>query len=153
MKKSKLIYFAILLIEVLLTLVLFKHTNFISLYSSAPIACIIISLFCSFLGTESKPNRVSDTETAYGSNLTLEEQYELSVCQATAHIISILIHLPILFFVPSAFKLISIAVIIFAFIGSGVYFRIKHGKDVKSRIDKENCELEEQKKKEELGKF
>ena len=153
MKKLKMFYLTILLIEILLAIVLFKFTNFISLYSLAPIACIIISLFQAFLGTESKQDRVSDPETAYGSNLTLEEQYELSVCQSTSHTISILIHLPIFFFVPSAFKLVSIAVIILTFIVSGFYFRIKHGKDIKLRIDKENSEFEEQKKKEELGKF
>ena len=32
-------------------------------------------------------------------------------------------------------------------------FRIKHGKSVKHRVDKENEELEAQKRKEEMGKF
>ncbi len=153
MKKLKIFYFTTLLIQVLLALVFFKFTNFISLYSLAPIACIVISLLQAFLATESKPDRVSDSETAYGSNLTLQEQYDLSACQSTSHLVSILIHLPILFFVPLAFKLVSIAVIILTFIVSGFYFRIKHGKHIESRIDKENFELEEQKKKEELGKF
>ena len=39
------------------------------------------------------------------------------------------------------------------FAGGMIYYRLRHGKEYRARFDRETKELEEQRKKEELGKW
>lgn len=153
-KKFKICYLIILIVEILLAFIFHEFNSFSSVFSFVPGFCVFLSVFLAIYYYREKPSDRGDREvTSFSSSLTHNEQHDLSMCLSAANAVAILFHLPIVFFVPSLFKLISVLLVFLTFVGGAVYFRIKHGKSVKSRLAKEDADLEEQKKKEELGRF
>ena len=59
--------------------------------------------------------------------------------------------LPFVFLLPSYLKLLCLIPFVLAYVVGGVVFKIKYGKQIQDRLNKEYRELEEQKQREEMG--
>lgn len=92
------------------------------------------------------------SQTAYGSELTEREQRLLSLYTSNAFAVFAPWQGIFVFFF-DACKLASVAVFCLCFAVGPCLFRVRHGKELRVRLDRERSEMEEQRKKEEQGKW
>ena len=118
--------------------------------SLLPLFFALLSLVLSFSFRKATPR---EEQTAYGSDLTPEEQGLLG--KYTSFCFGFLAPWQgiFLFFFPTAVKMLSVLLFLASFfVGPGL-FRMLHGKELQSRFLRERLELEEQRRKEESGKW
>ena len=146
-----LIYYGItVILNIVCAIVFHEHLN-ITAGSIVPLALIALSIFQAvyFHNYRSK----KDFNTYNDSELTEEEWAQLSVYMSKSYLIGIPWFLPFVLFFSTGIKMLSLLVFFAAFTGGAIYYRIRHSKDLQSRFAKEADELEEQKKRESLGKW
>ena len=112
------------------------------------LALLSLVLLFSFRKETSK-----EKQTAYGSDLTAEEQNLLGKYTSFGFAFLTPWHGIFLFFFSTAVKFFSVLLLLASFIVGPCLFRIRHGKELQSRFDLEKRELEEQRKREEQGKW
>ena len=119
--------------------------------SVIPLFMIGLSIFQ--VGYFSKHPHKKDFNTNNNSDLTEGEWERMTSYMISSYLIFIPLMLPFVWFFSAGVKLLSILVFLFAFTGGMIWYRLRHGKDYQARFAKENKELEEQQKREELGKW
>ena len=153
MKKLSIYYSVHVFINIVL---LFVFSSDIKLHfiSLMPIVLIALMLFqVTLFKMDSKNDKIGDTAYSIGNTVRLTEQEQ--TCQYAYLRHSFLLcapfELPLIFFLPSYWKLIGIIPYILAYIIGGVVFKVRNGKLIQERINREKKELQEQMRKEELG--
>ena len=145
------IYYIVTLGLNLVGVIVFHETLNFAFNSVIPLFMIGISIFQ--IGYFSRHPHKKDFNTNNNSDLTEKEWENMTSYMIASYLIFIPFMLPFVWFFSSWGKLLSILVFLLAFTGGMVYYRLRHGKEYRSRFDKEDKELEEQKKREELGKW
>lgn len=118
--------------------------------SLLPLFFVLLSLALAVSFRKATPR---EEQTAYGSDLTPEEQGLLG--KYTSFGLGLLAPWQgiFLFFFPTAVKMLSVLLFFASVIVGPCLFRVRHGKELKSRLLRERSELEEQRRKEESGKW
>lgn len=128
-----------------------RHLN-VTAASAGAVILIVVSLVSAICSREASEKSNTAMYNTYGLND--EERSKLSACFVPAYMICIPLYLPfVLFFGTFAKVVFPIAVFFAGYIGGGIYYRLKYGKDIHARYKKEADELESQKKKEEMGNW
>ena len=147
MKKLSIYYGFHLAVNIIL-LITFRNYINLHLWSLLPVFFAAL-MFIQILLFKDKT--ADDTMYSAEIGLTKQEKERQYVYLRHAFLFCIPFEIPLIFFLPSYFKLVGILPYIFAYLMGGIAFRIKFGKEIQERIDKEKKELENQKQQEELG--
>ena len=153
MKNLSIYYLFHIIIDVILLVVFFESIN-IDFLSIVPIFLIVL-MFIQAPMFKTDTHRSSTGDTAYSTGNTvrltndeLDKQYKYTRFSFYGLLPFLL---PFVFFFSSYVKLFSIIPYIFAYIVGNLIFKIKYGKIIKARLEKENSELRKQIQNEELG--
>ena len=145
------IYYCItILANIVATIVFHKSIN-ISVLSAMPLFLIALMIFQAHIFKNEKVE--NGFRTAYGSNLTADEENKILDSGSTFLFATIPWIIPFIFFFPSFVKILSVLVYIIGLIGGLILYRIKNKGKIVDRIDVEEKERQEQQMKEELGKW
>ena len=137
-------------LAVLLLIAVFYRHWCVTVGSLLPLFFVLLSLALAVSFRKATPR---EEQTAYGSDLTPEEQGLLGRYSSFGLGLLTPWHGIFLFFFPTAVKMLSVLLFLASFfVGPGL-FRVRHGKELKSRFLRERLELEEQRRKEESGKW
>ena len=94
------------------------------------------------------------TTNYYQPDFTETEWERVAVCMRDAYLFSVPLYVPFVFFFSVWVKLLSALFIsIVSHSCGGILFRLRYGRELRARYDKERKELDEQKKREELGRW
>ena len=144
--------FIALIANVLAIVFLHDHLN-LSELSIVPALTLALSIFDAVYFHNHR--ELDEQNTAYSQNSLNEEEWaKMMPFIRDAFIAVIPLHVPLVCFFPSWVKISgSLVLVAVGFFGGAVAFRIKHQKEVLNRVSKEKQELEEQKRREELGRW
>ena len=146
-----LIYYIITLgLNLIGVIVFHEHLNLV-FNSVIPLFMIGLSIFQ--VGYFSRHPHKKDFNTNNDSDLTEGEWERMTSYMIASYLIFIPLMIPFVWFFSAGVKLISILVFLLAFTGGMLWYRLRHRKEYGARFAKENKELEEQRKREELGKW
>ena len=137
-------------LAVLLLIAVFYRYWCVTVGSLLPSFLALLSLALVFSFRRTAPR---EEQTAYGNDLTSEEKGLLGKYTSFGFAFLTPWHGIFLFFFPTAVKFFSVLLLLASFIVGPCLFRIRHGKELQSRFDLEKRELEEQRKREEQGKW
>ncbi len=143
------VYYIVAVSANIVSVLVFRNYINISVMSTIPLILIVLSVFQAVYFN--KHNELNTT--AYGSGFTKNEEAELSKYTSKSLLSVIPVMIPFILFFDSLLKIISVLLYIFGFIAGPVIYKIKHRDDLNSRINREKKELEEQKKREEMGNW
>lgn len=145
------LYYITVLVLHFTGLIFFGNSIHMSYLSLVPLCLLGNSVFQAYYYAQHK---ASDFKTTYSaqSNITDREWAQITRYTVYSHLIAIPLYLPFIFFF-SWGKLLSLGLFVASFLGGSVWFRIRHGKDLQGRYDRERNELYEQRKKEEMGQW
>lgn len=145
------IYYVLAVSANIVSLFVFKNHINVSAVSMIPLILIILAVFQSV--HFNKQSETNDFSTAYGSGFNDNEQAQISKYTSKALLIIIPFMIPFVLFFVSPLKAVSIFIYILGLIIGPVVYRIENRDKLRHRINSENKELEEQKKREELGEW
>ena len=119
--------------------------------SIVPVAMILLTILqvCLFKDGE----QTEGFSTAYGSDINAAEHNTWTYYIRFSLMLSLPWQLAFVIFFPNAVKFLSCLCYVAFFVAGGMFFRVKHGKQIKHRHQSQRDELEEQRKKEEMGKW
>ena len=144
-------YYIILLAINIVAIVVFRNNVNITAISILPVVLLVLSIFQAIYLHNNR--RKKDFNTNNNSPLTEKEWECMTVYMRNAFIICIPLYLPFIFFFDWWTKIISLLIYFIGFTGGTIYYRIKHGNELKARFSKEDEEIKKQKENEELGKW
>ena len=145
------IYYCItILANIVATIVFHKSIN-ISVLSAMPLFLIALMIFQAHIFKNEKVE--NDFRTAYGSNLTADEENKILDSGSSFLFATIPWMIPFILFFPSIVKALSILVYIIGLVGGLILYRIKNKENIINRMKAEDIEHQEQEKKEQLGKW
>ena len=130
--------------------IFFEYIN-ISALSIVPLFLIALMIFQALLFKNEKVE--NGFRTAYGSNLTADEENKLLSSGSSFLFATIPWMIPFVLFFPAIVKVLSILVYIIGLVGGLILYRIKNKGKIVNRINTGEKERQEQKKKEQLGKW
>ena len=130
--------------------IFFEYIN-ISALSIVPLFLIALMIFQAILFKNEKVE--NGFRTAYGSNLTADEENKLLSSGSSFLFATIPWMIPFVLFFPAIVKVLSILVYIIGLVGGLILYRIKNKGKIVNRIDAEEKERQEQEKREQLGKW
>ena len=130
--------------------IFYKYIN-ISALSIVPLFLIALMIFQEILFKYEKVE--NGFRTAYGSNLTADEENKMLDSGSTFLFATIPWMIPFILFFPAIVKVLSVLVYIIGLVGGLILYRIKNKGKIVNRIDAEEKERQEQEKKEQLGKW
>ena len=143
-------YYVTVLTNIAAIFIFFKNIN-ITVLSIIPIMLISLMMFqAKFFKSERIENGFG---TAYGSNLTADEENKMLDSGSSFLLATIPWMIPFILFFPSIVKVLSILVYIIGLVGGLILYRIKNKGRIVNRMDVEEKERQEQEKKEQLGKW
>ena len=145
------LYYVMMLVLNVLSLILFRKSIHVAYLSLMPLCLLGNSVFQAYYYANRQAQEPNTTYSAK-SNLTDLEWEQVSRYTIRSHLISSPLYLPFVFFF-SWGKLLSFVLFVVSFLGGGIMFRLRYGKEWKGRCDREKNELCEQKKKEEMGRW
>ena len=132
---------------VLLAVAVFRKYWVLTAWSAVPLFLALLSVFLVY---HFRREGEHFEQTAYGSALTEQEQ-----CVLFRYLSSVIAVLTpwqgVFVFFFEAGKLMSAAVFLLGFLLAPMLFRVRFGKQIRARREREQSELEEQRKKEERG--
>ena len=153
MKKLSIYYGCHIAVNIALLIV---FSAYIELHILSVLPVFLIALM--FLQTtlfkaNSNNDAVGDTAYSVGNAARLTEEEQKCQYSYFRHsfLFCIPFEIPLIFFLPSYWKLLGIIPYIFAYIIGAIVFKLKNGKAIRDRVIKERKELEEQTAREELG--
>ena len=151
MKNLSIYYGCHIVINVVFGVAFSSHIQF-HILSIVPIILIALMLFQTTL-FKADTKAVGDTAYSVGNTVRLTDEEQTLQYSYLKHsfLLCIPFELPLIFFLPSYWKLLGLVPYIFAYIIGGVVFKVKMGKQIKIRVEAEKRNLEEQRKREELG--
>ena len=145
------IYYCItILVNIASIPIFYKYIN-ISALSIVPLFLIALMIFQAILFKNEKVE--NGFRTAYGSNLTADEENKMLDSGSTFLFATIPWMIPFILFFPAIVKVLSVLVYIIGLVGGLILYRIKNKGKIVNRIDAEEKERQEQEKKEQLGKW
>lgn len=153
MKKLSIYYLIHIIINILMLIFFSEFVN-IHLLSVLPIFLMCLMIFQTTLfKRDNQRTTTGDTSYSVGNTvrLTDEELNYQNLFLRHSFLVCLPFEIPMIFFLSSYLKLLCVLPYICAYIIGGVVFKVKFGKEIQSRIEDEKKELEEQKKREELG--
>ena len=153
MKKLSIYYGCHIVVNIAL-LIIFSAYLELHLLSLLPVFLIALMFFQTTLfKANSNNDAVGDTAYSVGNTVRLTEEEQKCQYSYLKHsfLLCIPFEIPLIFFLPSYWKLIGIIPYILAYIVSSIVFKLKHGNAIQERINREKKELEEQTAREELG--
>lgn len=130
--------------------IFFEYVN-ISALSIVPLFLIALMIFQAILFKNEKVE--NGLRTAYGSNLTADEENKLLSSGSSFLFAAIPWMIPFVLFFPAIVKVLSILVYIIGLVGGLILYRIKNKGKIVNRINAEEKERQEQEKREQLGKW
>jgi hypothetical protein len=136
------------------TIAFWKNINITTL-SIAPIATIIVGIIMALV-LKSAASDSTMNDTAYNTSsisLADNETMERNKYMSYSVLMGIPLQIPFVLFFSGGVKLLTIIVFVLSLIVGGVVFKMRRGKSITTRASQISSELEEQKKKEEMGKF
>ena len=146
------VYYAVSIVFHIVALYLLRaHIN-LTATSAIPLFLLGLSAFQAvyFCKNRSKQDFNANSTT----DLSDREWETLSVYTSRSYRICIPFFLPPIFFFSTLFKtLLSTFLFLIAFTGGAIFFRLHHGSSFQARMKQEMDELEEQMKRESLGKY
>ncbi|MBQ8432434.1 MAG: hypothetical protein IJX28_06080 [Clostridia bacterium] len=145
------VYYAVTLGLNVACMIAFHENLHLEFHSVIPIFLIGLSIFLSVY-YRTNPSR-KDFSTNNHTDLTEEEWGVMAAYSGASGVIVVPLLLPFVCFFSTWAKLLSILVFFGGFVGGAVFYRLRHRKEYEARFAKEANELEEQKKREELGKW
>ena len=145
-----LIYYCLTIVANVIALVAFHKSINITGLSILPLFLIALMIFQALLF---KNEKVEDGfKTAYGSNLSTNEENQMLRSGSKFMIATIPWMIPFVIFFSSSVKTFSILVYVIGLIGGLVLYKIKNKGKIISRMNNEEKERREQEKKEQFGK-
>ncbi len=145
------IYYCITIIaNIVAAIVFYKNIN-VTVLSVMPLFLIALMIFQALLFKNEKVE--NGFRTAYGSNLTADEENKMLDSGSSFLLVTIPWMIPFILFFPSIVKVISILVYIVGLVGGLILYRIKNKGKIVNRMDAEEKERQEQEKKEQLGRW
>ena len=146
-----LIYYCItILANIIATIAFYKSINITGL-SILPLFFMALMIFQALIFKNEKVE--NGFRTAYGSNLTAEEENGMLNYGSNFLFATIPWMIPFVIFFPSAVKALSILVYVIGSVGGWVLYRWKNNGKIMRRMNAEEKERQEQEKKEQLGKW
>lgn len=157
MKKLGIYYAVHAVINAMLLIVL--HNRIILHHLSiAPLVLMAMMGFNILLFKEGAEEETNYGNTAYtpgntgtAAQLTFEERKEANGYFRSAFLLMLPFEIPFVFFLPSYFKLFSLVPCLLAYILGGVITKRKMRGRIQKRLEEERRDLQEQKRREELG--
>ena len=128
----------------------YEYIN-ISALSIGPLFLIALMIFQAILFKNEKVE--NGYRTAYGSNLTADEENKLLSSGSSFLFATIPWMIPFVLFFPTIVKVLSILVYIIGLVGGLILYRIKNKGKIVNRIDAEEKERQEQEKREQFRKW
>lgn len=145
------IYYCITIIaNIVAAIVFYKNIN-VTVLSVMPLFLIALMIFQALLFKNEKVE--NGFRTAYGSNLTADEENKMLDSGSSFLLATIPWMIPFILFFPSIVKVLSILVYIIGMVGGLILYRIKNKGRIVNRMDAEEKERQEQEKKEQLGRW
>ena len=145
------IYYCITIIaNIVAAIVFYKNIN-VTVLSVMPLFLIALMIFQALLFKNEKVE--NGFRTAYGSNLTADEENKMLDSGSSFLLATISWMIPFILFFPSIVKVLSILVYFVGLVGGLILYRIKNKGRIIYRMDAEEKERQEQEKKEQLGKW
>ena len=145
------IYYCITILANIATIPIFyKYIN-ISALSIVPLFLIVLMIFQAILFKNEKVE--NGFRTAYGSNLTADEENKMLDSGSTFLFATIPWMIPFILFFPAIVKVLSVLVYIVGLVGGLILYKIKNKDKIINRMDTEEKEREEQEKEEQLGRW
>ena len=146
-----LIYYCVTIIANIVAIFVFYKSINIDGLSLIPLCLIALMVFQAIFF---KNEKVEDnSRTAYGSNLTTDEENKMLFSGSTFLLAMIPWMIPFIFFFPSFVKVLSILIYIIGLVGGLVLYRFKNKERINKRMKVEETQRQEQEKKEQLGKW
>ena len=130
--------------------IFYEHIN-ISALSIVPLFLIALMIFQAILFKNEKVE--NGFRTAYGSNLTADEENKMLDSGSTFLFATIPWMIPFILFFLSPVKLLSVLIYVLGLAGGPILYKIKNRGKITNRISAEEQERREQEKKEQLGKW
>jgi len=147
-----LIYNCITIAANIIAAIVFYQSINITWLSALPLFLIALMIFQALIFKNEKAEHGSLT-TAYGSNLTPNEENEMLSRGSDFLFATIPWMIPFVIFFPSPVKMLSILVYVIGLVGGSVLYKLKNRSAIIARMNAEKEERREQEKKEELGKW
>jgi len=134
-------------------LIIFSSYIELNILSALPVFLIALMFFQSTLFKNTNNDTAGDTAYSVGNTVRLTEKEQTCQYSYLKHsfLFCIPFEIPLIFFLPSYWKLIGIVPYFLSYVIGGVVFKIRHKKAIQERINREKKELEEQLTREELG--
>ncbi len=148
---KRILYYIIVLAAEIVCAIVFRARLNITAMSVLPLFLIALSTYQAIFFNRYR--RPEDFNAVYYSELTDAEFEKMSVCVRDAYIFSVPLYLPFVLFFSSWVKLLSMILFMASVAGGAIYFRLRYGRELHARYDKEKKELDEQKRREELGRW
>ena len=145
------IYYCITILANIAVIPIFYEYINISALSIVPLFLIALMIFQALLFKNEKVE--NGFRTAYGSNLTADEENKLLSSGSSFLFATIPWMIPFVLFFPAIVKVLSILVYIIGLVGGLILYRIKNKGKIVNRINAEEKERQEQEKREQLGKW
>ena len=153
MKKLS-IYYGCHIVANIALLIIFSAYVELHLLSVLPVFLIVLMFFqATLFKTNAKNDTIGDTAYSVGNTVRLTEEEQECQYSYLRHsfLFCVPFEIPLVFFLPSYWKLFGIIPYILAYIIGSIVFKLKKGQEIQNRIIKEKKELEEQIKREEMG--
>ena len=127
-----------------------KHINMTPV-SMVPVSMILLTILQVFLFKDTQEEE--GFSTAYGSNINAREHHTMTQYMRFSLMLSLPWQFAFVIFFSNPVKFLSCLWYIVFLVTGGIVFRVKHGKQIKHRHQAQHDELEEQSKREEMGKW
>lgn len=148
---TMIIYYCITIIaNIVAAIVFYKNIN-VTVLSVMPLLLNALMIFQALLFKNEKVE--NGFRTAYGSNLTADEENKMPDSGSSFLLATIPWMIPFILFFPSIVKVLSILAYFVGLVGGLILYRIKNKGKIVNRIDAEEKERQEQEKKEQLGRW
>ena len=145
------IYYCITILANIATIPIFYEYINISALSIVPLFLIALMIFQALFFKNEKIE--NGFRTAYGSNLTADEENKMLSNGSSFLFATIPWMIPFVLFFPAIVKVLSILVYIIGLVGGLILYRVKNKGEIVNRINAEEKERQEQEKREQLGKW
>ena len=150
---KRILYFISAVAVNIVLVIVFRSRMNINASSLLPLFLVVwMSFYAVYYNNHRR--REDITTNYYSPDLTDTEWERVAVCTRDAYAFSVPLYVPFIFFFSTWVKLlfalfISVASASFG----GILFRLRYGRELRERYDKEKKELDEQKRREESGRL
>ena len=146
------IYYIVSILLNVIVLVVFRQHIHLDWISILPLALMLNSAYQAYYHATDHEERGFHTTYSAKNDITDAEWQQVTKYIVSSHLLMIPLFVPFIFFF-SWGKLVSFLLFLIAFVGGGILYRIRHGKELRERYEREQNELHEQQKNEEMGRW